>query len=247
MTTFLKYCFSNLPRVLKIHSFFGLKGIKTMTSGTIISDYSTEIVKDDTTIDNGITISEVDTDHSNCTIQQIAMPNNVNNLYGVQISKNTTGINSCSNLTNTNLGAYANQNIAIGHGVNNIYNTGTLVAGIGLGQINNPHQPNSAITISAEGGVMLNIHHDGRVEWTGPLSKNATAFVNVVGAYIDKDAAGKLALAKSYRRAIERCLQQIKQMDKDEFIAMLEKEVEIRKSKAVWQELSQVDDEGVDE
>lgn len=117
---------------------------------------------------------------------------------------------------------------------NVISNTGALYPNTILGT--NSLQQNittSAITINGSTGTALSIYYDGRVEWTGPLSKNAEAFVNAVSFNIDKNAAGENALARSYRKAIERCLRQIKTMSKEEFIAMLETEVEARMSKAV--------------
>ena len=66
-----------------------------------------------------------------------------------------------------------------------------------------------------------------------PLSKNVEAFVNALCFNIDKATAGENALARLYRKAIERCLRQIKKMSKEEFIAMLENEVDARMSKAV--------------
>ena len=100
--------------------------------------------------------------------------------------------------------------------------------------------------VAGNNGTLLNIHPDGRVEWTGPLSKNAAAFVKAIGWNIDKKAAGEHALAKSYRKAIERCLRQIKNMSKEDFIAVLETEVDTRIGKAVWHELSK-NDEATDE
>ena len=90
-----------------------------------------------------------------------------------------------------------------------------------------------AVSISGETGTLLSIHHDGQVEWTGPLSKNVEAFVTALCFNIDKATAGENALARIYRKAIERCLRQIKKMSKEEFIAMLENEVDARMSKAV--------------
>jgi len=122
-----------------------------------------------------------------------------------------------------------------------ITNTGAIYSasaittgGINLQQVH----PVTALTIGGQDGTLLDIRYDGRVEWKGPLSKNADAFVKAVEYAVDKNAAGEQAIAKSYRKAIERCLRQIKTMDKEQFISMLEQEVATRMSKAVWQELS---------
>lgn len=139
--------------------------------------------------------------------------------------------------TITNYGAITNTGA--------IYTAGTITTlpncntGITLAT----YQPATAITLTGSNSeTLLTIHKDGTVEWTGPLSKNADAFVNAVGYSIDKNAAGEQAMAKSYRKAIERCLRQIKTMSKEDFIAALEQEVETRMSKAVWQELSKNDE-----
>ena len=107
------------------------------------------------------------------------------------------------------------------------------------------YQP-TLLTMSGQNGTLLTIHYDGRIEWNGPLSKNVEMFLKSLEHNIDKYAAGEQALAKSYRKAIERCLRQIKKMDKDEFISMLERELDARLSKALWQELSK-DDEILDD
>ena len=124
-----------------------------------------------------------------------------------------------------------------------IYTAGTLALGVGGVQSS---QLVTGFCVAGNNGTLLNIHPDGRVEWTGPLSKNAAAFVKAIGWNIDKKAAGEHALAKSYRKAIERCLRQIKNMSIEDFIAVLETEVDTRISKAVWHELSK-NDEATDE
>lgn len=96
------------------------------------------------------------------------------------------------------------------------------------------HSMTSAITITGvDQKSVLHIYTDGRVEWNGSLTKCATQFVKVIEHTIDVHAASKRALAKSYRLAIERCLRQVKQMSNDDFIAMLENELDVRMRKAV--------------
>jgi hypothetical protein len=119
-----------------------------------------------------------------------------------------------------------------------IYTGGAVPPGVSM----HSSQLITGICVAGNNGILLNIHPDGRVEWTGPLSKNADAFVKAVEYAIDKKMASEQSMARRYRKAIERCLQQIKTMSKEDFIAVLEKEVETRTSKAVWQELSKNDE-----
>lgn len=98
-------------------------------------------------------------------------------------------------------------------------------------QISNPVTANPVIII----------HQDGSVEYFGKPSEAADTFFKALGHLIDLKAAGTLALEKTYRRAIERCLNQSKSMSHEDFVAMLENELEVRNSKAVLMRLSEDD------
>ena len=63
-------------------------------------------------------------------------------------------------------------------------------------------------------------------------------------SYIDLQATGKRALSKHYTTVLERCLRQIKSMDKEEYISRLENEIASRKSRAVWDILCENDEDG---
>jgi hypothetical protein len=130
---------------------------------------------------------------------------------------NTTSLNLNSSGTNFNFNTLTTQNFTITNG------------------------PPAAIQINAPttGEPVLKIHNDGKIEYTGKPSVAAEAFLKAFGSNIDINAAGKLALEKTYRRAIERCLTQAKSMSHDDFIAMLENELDTRKSKAVLMRLQE--------
>ena len=126
-----------------------------------------------------------------------------------------------------------------------VTNTGTIYTSTSVGTWVNSTGTNTntlSLTISGGDGALLTIDADGTVTWKGSLTQNAKALVNAIGYNIDKVTAGEQAMAKSYRKAVERCLRQIKTMSKEDFIEMLEQEVKTRLSKAVWQELSTADE-----
>lgn len=85
----------------------------------------------------------------------------------------------------------------------------------------------------------LTIHYDGRIEYTGKPSQAAEAFYKALGSNIDINTAGKRALEKTYRRAIERCLRQARSMSHEDFITMLENELDTRTGKAVLMRLTE--------
>ena len=89
------------------------------------------------------------------------------------------------------------------------------------------------INSTSNGDPVLKIHQDGRIEYSCKPSAAAESFIKALGGNIDLKAAGKFALEKTYRRAIKRCLNQAKSMSHDDFIAMLENELDARNSKAV--------------
>ena len=103
--------------------------------------------------------------------------------------------------------------------------------------------PPSAICISDPSTTrpVLTIHYDGRIEYAGKPSAAANAFYKSLCSSIDIKAAGKRALEKTYRRAIKRCLNQAKTMSREDFIVMLEKELDARTSKAVLNTLTEDD------
>lgn len=118
---------------------------------------------------------------------------------------------------------------------NNIYNTGIITT---------THPVNHAFHISHGSDWHLTISNSGEVEWTGPLSKNAERFIASVASNIDLQAVGKRALSNHYTTVLERCLRQIKSMDKEEYISRLENEIAARKSRAVWDILCENDEDG---
>lgn len=120
---------------------------------------------------------------------------------------------------------------------NNLYNTSSTIIS---GSLNINTTSNAALVINSQTGQStLTLHYDGRIEYTGKPSQASEAFLKSVASHIDLKAAGKLALEKSYRKTIERCLQQAKSMTQEEFITLLEKELETRNSKAVIMRLTE--------
>jgi hypothetical protein len=113
--------------------------------------------------------------------------------------------------------------------------TGYTMQPISIGPSN--YRPFNIMQISGDDGSLLTISKDGEVTWTGSANKASRSFVNMVSHQLDVIATGEMALARSYRRAIERCLRQAKSMDHDEFIAVLENEVQTRLSKSVLMSL----------
>ena len=117
---------------------------------------------------------------------------------------------------------------------NNIYNTGIITT----------TQPvNHAFQISHGSDWHLTISNSGEVEWSGPLSKNVERFIASVTANINLQATGKRVLSNHYTTVLERCLRQIKSMDKEEYIKLLENELAARKSRAVWDILCESDED----
>lgn len=96
---------------------------------------------------------------------------------------------------------------------------------------------------SSTSDAVLTVHYDGRIEYTGKPSAASDAFIKSCCAHIDLKAAGKLALEKTYRRAVEHCLKHAKSMSYEDFIDMLENELSTRTSKAAWMRLSESDTE----
>ena len=117
---------------------------------------------------------------------------------------------------------------------NNIYNAGIITT---------THPVNHAINISHGSDWQLTISNSGEVEWSGPLSKNVERFIASMCSNIDLQATGKRALSKHYTTVLERCLRQIKSMDKEEYIKLLENELAARKSRAVWDILCESDED----
>jgi len=99
---------------------------------------------------------------------------------------------------------------------------------------------NAALVINNRaGGAVLTIHYDGQIEYTGKPSEASETFLKSLSGHIDLKAAGTRALENTYRRTINRCLNQARSMSHEDFIAMLEKELEARNSKAVLKMLTE--------
>lgn len=122
----------------------------------------------------------------------------------------------------------------------NVYSSSSITS---TGTLNINTTPPAAIQISNPSTNLpsVTIHHDGRVEYVGKPSEAAEAFYKALGSNINMKAAGKRALEKTYRRAIERCLNKAKSMTHEELIASLEKELDARNSKAVMMRLTEED------
>ena len=89
---------------------------------------------------------------------------------------------------------------------------------------------------------VLEISNDGEIKFNGLPSKAADQFIKSLCSSIDIVTAGKLALGKTYRKAIDKCLKQARSMTKEEYIAALEKELKTRTSKAVLLSLKDTDE-----
>lgn len=116
---------------------------------------------------------------------------------------------------------------------NNTFGNGTFLGSSYPTAYSMHTDPNLAIFVisSSDGKEVFSISGDGEVKITDSPSKITKALQNSMSFNFDKKAIGEKALAKIYKKAIERCLRQIKRMDKDEFIAMLETEIETRTAK----------------
>lgn len=75
---------------------------------------------------------------------------------------------------------------------------------------------------------IFKIDNNGVLTYNGPPGKAAKSFIKLLSYYIDKETVSNAALARSYKRGVEKCLRQIKSMSKEEFIALLEKEIDNR-------------------
>jgi hypothetical protein len=115
----------------------------------------------------------------------------------------------------------------------NIVNGGNI-SSAGMLTINTLPPPTIQIT-----GVdySLTISHTGEISWTGSLSKSTQHFIKSFAANIDIETAGKVALAKTYKRAVEHCLKTIQSMDKDDAISALKNEIDARMSHLVIESL----------
>jgi len=127
-----------------------------------------------------------------------------------------------------------------------ITNTGTLTTSgtITLTAISNTsfYNQSSAFMITGPGDKpLLTINYDGTIEWSGSLNTAVNQFLNTVSFNLDKQLAKETVLLRTYRRALERCLRQIKSMDKEEFISLLELEIDNRLGKEVLLILSEED------
>ena len=72
--------------------------------------------------------------------------------------------------------------------------------------------------------------------------QNVERFNASMCSNIDLQATGKRALSKHYTTVLERCLRQIKSMDKEAYISLLENELAARKSRAAWDILCESDE-----
>ena len=161
--------------------------------------------------------------------RDIKMSGSITN-SGVIISTGTvTSVNVC----NSGAGYRANTtagNMRVSGAV------GGSISGIVGGLYGTPNitlTPTLMTLLNPFGEKVLTISSNGDVTVKGSTNEAAKIFLNVLSHHIDKEAAGKAALARSYKRAIQRCLRQIKSMNKEEFIALLETEIDNRNSKAV--------------
>ena len=102
----------------------------------------------------------------------------------------------------------------------------------------------SALTIlNSYNEPLLMISRHGDIKFNGPPSQAADRLLQSLGGAIDRAAAGKLAMDRSYRRAIEKCLRLAQRMEKDEYIAMLEQELQTRQNNSVLMALRDIEEE----
>lgn len=100
------------------------------------------------------------------------------------------------------------------------------------------HTTPSAFSLNSNGGSpILEILFDGQVKWSGPPSQGSRLLLKSLRSVIDLDSVGDAAAERIYRRAIEKCLNMARSMDRDEFIDQLDRELQTRISKAVLLEL----------
>jgi len=112
---------------------------------------------------------------------------------------------------------------------------------VGSSLIMRMHQPTTALQINNDfGETIFSVSMQGEVKWhLNKPNEGATRLVNSLQNCIDISAAGKMAMARSYLRGIEKCLRLAKTMTHEELIAALETEIEQRENKLTWQALKQ--------
>jgi hypothetical protein len=99
------------------------------------------------------------------------------------------------------------------------------------------HLWNTSVVTSTRYSPSLEISSDGEIKFTGKPSKAALALIQVAQGCIDIQAAGKLAMMKSYHRGVKHCLTLAETMTREELIQRLQQELETREENFVKQAL----------
>lgn len=99
-----------------------------------------------------------------------------------------------------------------------------------------------ALSIVSGNQNVLTISADGDINYFGPPSNAARKFISAFKGHLDLTVVGNRAMSRSYKRALERCLRDIRNLTKEEFIELLENELLARESKEVWQTLTEKED-----
>jgi len=102
------------------------------------------------------------------------------------------------------------------------------------------HQPTTALQINNDfGETIFSISVQGEVKWhLNKPNEGASRLVQSLQNCIDISSAGKVAIARSYLRGVEKCLRLARSMTQEQLIAALEIEIEHREGKLTWQALN---------
>ena len=100
------------------------------------------------------------------------------------------------------------------------------------------------LTLTGTDGSLLNVQANGTVNWTGSPNRATASLVTMLQTHIDVAVVSEHALARSYLRAVKKCLRLAKNTDHSQLIEMLEKEIDTRESQTTLMFLKQDDDNG---
>jgi hypothetical protein len=113
------------------------------------------------------------------------------------------------------------------------------VAGKGLSAVSAAANHNNTITFNQDGKPVLIITKDGEVEWHGKPSAAADAFQTVFQFKVeDMVGVSKAARRRYYLRACQNILNKANNMEHEEFIAFLQKQVYNKERRVIMDSLT---------
>ena len=105
--------------------------------------------------------------------------------------------------------------------------------------------PNNTITFNQNNKPVLTITQDGDVEWTGKPSEAADSIMQVLQLRVeDKQGITKAARRRYYAAACRNILEQAENMEYEEFLAYLNREVYNREKTVILDSLKGEEDAG---